>query len=141
MAFVKLCRNLLVLQLESALAVDNTAFSAILSHCPGLQQLTVTGHDKGSGNITNKALLPLIEDRELPRLAKLVLTDQREASQASSIAKINTLYLDLVLAQCVFFLAPEGGIRDHSKADQAEGKRRARSRRRNRWKRLWCIYG
>ena len=91
MAFVKLCRNLLVLQLESALAVDNTAFAAILSHCPGLQQLTVTGHDKGSGNITNKALLPLIEDGELPRLAKLVLTDQREASQASSIAKINIL--------------------------------------------------
>ncbi|KAK8085432.1 hypothetical protein PG997_006703 [Apiospora hydei] len=68
-------------ELESCTRVTDRGLCALLRRCPDLRSVSVTGHDRGVGRITNRTVDALIKDEKLgARLRHLCLVDQRLGS-------------------------------------------------------------
>lgn len=69
--------NLRVLQLSSCLNLTDATLVNVLTHCPRLESLRISAHDKGYGKITHKGLKSLRERPEIgSALKQLVLLSQ-----------------------------------------------------------------
>ncbi|XP_031562881.1 uncharacterized protein LOC116298524 [Actinia tenebrosa] len=70
------CPNLRKLRLESATRVTDKAMIDIMTKCPLLEELHVSGNDKSSGKLTDKTMKLLFEKDVLPNLKQICVTDQ-----------------------------------------------------------------
>lgn len=77
---VESCPNLEELELYSCVKITNSPFLDILSGLPDLRVLHCTGNARRPGNLTNKALDPLLKENALPKLQRLCITDQPRVS-------------------------------------------------------------
>ena len=74
---VSVTPNLRVLWLSSCLSLTDATLVNVLTHCPRLEALRITGHDKGFGRITHKGLKTLRERKDIgSTLKQLVLLSQ-----------------------------------------------------------------
>ncbi|KAK8115708.1 hypothetical protein PG984_012210 [Apiospora sp. TS-2023a] len=71
------CPSLQNVGLESCTFITDQGLTSLLQHCPGMRTVSVTGHDRGCGRVTSKALNALHKDKTLgAKLLKLHLIDQ-----------------------------------------------------------------
>ena len=70
------CPKLRKLRLESVTNASDDAVIDITRKCPLLEELTVSGHDKSSGALTDRFLKVLFDVSVLPKLSLLSITDQ-----------------------------------------------------------------
>ncbi|XP_068675364.1 uncharacterized protein [Montipora foliosa] len=70
------CPNLRKLRLESVTGVTDNAVNDVMTKCPLLEELEVSGHDRSSGSLTDECIKRLFDLSVLPSLKGLIITDQ-----------------------------------------------------------------
>ena len=70
------CPNLRKLRLESVTGVTDNAVIDVMTKCPLLEELEVSGHDRSSGSLTDDCIKRLFDLSVLPDLKGLIITDQ-----------------------------------------------------------------
>ena len=70
------CPKLRKLRLESVTCATDNAVIEVTSKCPLLEELTVSGHDRTTGALSDKFLKVLFDVNVLPGLNLLCITDQ-----------------------------------------------------------------
>ncbi|CAD6577566.1 MAG: hypothetical protein ASARMPREDX12_008398 [Alectoria sarmentosa] len=72
------CPDLIHVSLEASKRLTDSSLLALVTKCPDLQYIEISGNDKVSGDVEGPALEELREDASLgKKLQKLRLTDQR----------------------------------------------------------------
>ncbi|KAK4941171.1 hypothetical protein LTR10_018844 [Elasticomyces elasticus] len=88
--------------IKSAPAQENVESSSKVSfftHCPKIHTLSITGNDKGKGNIKGLALLELKKDKEMAKqLRKLDLVDQQSLDH-KYLKSVGTARKQLVITE------------------------------------------
>ncbi|KIV80777.1 hypothetical protein PV11_08254 [Exophiala sideris] len=93
------CPNLRKVYLTSATRLTDDALLAFFTHCPKIHTLSITGNDKGKGNIKGSALLELKKDKEMAKqLRKLDLVDQQSLDH-KYLKSVGTARKQLVITE------------------------------------------
>lgn len=82
------CPNLTSIKLEAATRLTDVALLAIATNCKNIEFISISGHDKGTGKISDAGLKTIQTDKGIaPKLRYLDFTDQGHGSKFSKACK------------------------------------------------------